>query len=146
MGLAEASVSLPFQVMIPLRYSGTFRSQYTQDNLFYADTFSVGNRWTVRGFDGEHTLAAESGYLIRNELEAPISTSGQAVYGGIDYGYVDGQSNMYLPGKRLIGAALGMRGSWKGFSYDISGGFPLDKPEGFRTNNSVFAFQVNCQF
>ncbi len=146
MAIGEANISLPFQFAIPLRYSGTFRGQYTQDNLFYADTFAVGNRWTVRGFDGERSLAAESGYLIRNELEAPIAQTGQAIYAGLDYGYVDGQSNVYLPGKRLIGAALGMRGAWKGFSYDFSGGWPLDKPEGFRSDNSVFAFQVNCQF
>ena len=79
-------------------------------------------------------------------MEAPIAQTGQAIYAGLDYGYVDGQSNVYLPGKRLIGAALGMRGAWKSFSYDLSGGWPLDKPEGFRTDNSIFSFQLTCQF
>lgn len=32
------------------------------------DMFSIGNRWTVRGFDGERTLTASHGWYIRNDI------------------------------------------------------------------------------
>jgi hemolysin activation/secretion protein len=146
MGTLEAGASVPFKLNMPLRYVCVFRGQFTNNNLFYSETFSIGNRWTVRGFDGEQTLAAERGYLIRNELEVPIAKFGQAVYAGIDYGYVDGPGEATLLGKRLIGSALGLRGAWKWFSYDLFGGWPIYKPDGYKTEHFTIAFQAGFQF
>ena len=43
------------------RYTFNLRGQYTTDVLYGADQFSIGGRYTVRGFDGEQTLSAEMG-------------------------------------------------------------------------------------
>ncbi len=36
--------------------------------LITQDRFSIGGRYTVRGFDGETTLIGERGWLLRNDL------------------------------------------------------------------------------
>lgn len=145
MGTIDAGASVPFRAGIPMCYLGSLRGQFTQDRLYYIDSFSIGNRWTVRGFDGEQTLAAESGFFVRNELEAPVAQSGQRIYAGIDYGYVDGPGVANMLGRNLLGGAAGMRGAWKGFGYDISAGCPLYKPEGFQTADFTMTVQFVYQ-
>lgn len=142
----DASAQVPITLGLPMRYLGSLRGQITGDKLYLIDSFSIGNRWTVRGFDGERTLAAESGFFIRNELEVPIVQYGQKIYGGIDYGYVDGPSCENLPGRHLLGSVLGVRGMWKGFGYDLSIGWPLYKPKGFITGDFTTTVQFVYQF
>ena len=127
------------------RYSFNFRAQTTKNVLYAADFFSIGNRYTVRGFDGEQTLAAEKGWLVRNELAVPFSP-GQEIYLGIDHGEVGGPSSKWLIGKSLTGGALGMRGGDNRFYYDFFVSCPLDKPKGYRTAKNYLGFQLSCQY
>lgn len=47
---------------------------------------------------------------------------------------------MALIGKRLSGAVLGLRGSFKGATWDIFAGHPLGKPQGFQTAKRALAW------
>lgn len=123
-------------------YYLNFRTQYTKDTLYASDYFSIGNRYTVRGFDGEQTLSSENGWYIRNELGVPVSKESEA-YIGLDYGEVGGDGSQWLLGKRLAGAVIGLRGGNQGFYYDVFAGWPIYKPEGFQTSNSYIGFQLN---
>ncbi|MFW1798377.1 ShlB/FhaC/HecB family hemolysin secretion/activation protein, partial [Acinetobacter guillouiae] len=70
-------------------------------------------RYTVRGFDGEQTLLADNGFLVRNELSGSIMNKPHSWYAGIDYGEVGGKTAHYpnpLPGTSLLGAVIGLRG------------------------------------
>ena len=49
------------------RYSATVRLQKHHTRLTPQDRFSIGGRYTVRGFDNEASLVAESGVVWRNE-------------------------------------------------------------------------------
>ncbi len=132
-----------------LRYRATVRAQYTTDRLFQTEFFSIGNHYTVRGFDGEQTLAAEKGWFIQNDIEFPIffNQTEQNVYVGIDHGAIGGPSAQYLIGRQLSGAVAGLRGSIKKhISYDVSVGTPIQKPEGFQSRDAVVSFQVSFQF
>jgi hemolysin activation/secretion protein len=126
-------------------YSLNIRGQYTNNTLFTTDQFSIGNRYTVRGFDGEETLTAEKGIYLRNEFSVPVAQK-QEMYIGIDYGHVAGPSAQGLVGKTLIGSAVGFRGSLGKASYDVFTGWPIKKPTGFKTANQVFGFQINYQY
>lgn len=91
--LGDLNLSVPFAVNTPwgsqaLQYTGNLRGQANYTPLTPQDRFSIGSRFTVRGFDGQQTLIADHGWLIRNELIAPIASSGQSVYWGLDYGEV----------------------------------------------------------
>jgi hemolysin activation/secretion protein len=138
MMVADANLSVPFQLgSQSLRYVTTFRGQYTGDRLYALDMMTIGSRYTVRGFDGENLLAGDSGFYWRNELQAPIAATGQAIYVGMDYGRVFGPSTAVLAGKQLAGAVLGLRGGFGSafgrLSYDLFAGVPVYQPTAFQT-------------
>ena len=129
------------------RYTFTMRGQFSNHVLYSNEQFSIGGRYTVRGFDGEQTLSAENGVLIRNELSIPLKKLKAEVYLGIDAGRVWGHSDMYLLGRDLIGSVIGLRGTlFKNMQYDVFAGMPLYKPDGFKTDSKTFGFQVYWSF
>lgn len=144
---ADASLSLPFKLGNQRwRYNGNWRAQFDQTPLTPQDRFSIGGRYSVRGFDGESSLSAERGWLIRNELSAALGESGQELYVGLDHGEVSGPSSGLLVGKWLTGAVMGVRGGFKNLQYDLFIGAPLYQPEGFRSASSVVGFSLNYSF
>jgi len=144
---ANASVSVPFTVGTqPLRYSTNWRAQFNRTPLTPQDRFAIGGRYTVRGFDGESSLVAERGWLLRNELAMPLGDSGQDIYAGLDFGSVGGPASAALVGTRLAGAVLGLRGSAGGVSYDVFVGAPVRKPDAFTTSRVVTGFSINASF
>jgi hemolysin activation/secretion protein len=146
----DATLIAPFQIAAqPLTYIGTLRGQTSRSRLYLNDQFSIGNRYTVRGFDGELTLAAERGFFIRNELDIPLAQSGQSAYVGIDFGKVYGPSVTELVGDKLAGAAVGLRGGWGGWGdmrYDIFTSWPLYKPEKLRTATPAVGISLTYQY
>ncbi|AKJ98550.1 ShlB/FhaC/HecB family hemolysin secretion/activation protein [Pseudomonas sp. MS646] len=144
---ADAQLQVPFQVSDQrLRYIGGWRAQWNRTPLVPQDRFSIGGRYSVRGFDGENILSADRGWTLRNEVGLFLGQTGQELYTGIDYGEVSGPSSEFLIGKRLAGAVVGLRGGYKGLSYDWSFGTPLKKPDGFETANVTSAFTVIWSF
>ncbi|WP_072412257.1 ShlB/FhaC/HecB family hemolysin secretion/activation protein [Pseudomonas sp. NFACC04-2] len=144
---ADAQLQVPFQVGDQrLRYIGGWRAQWNRTPLVPQDRFSIGGRYSVRGFDGENILSADRGWTLRNEIGLSLGQTGQELYTGIDYGEVSGQSSEFLIGQRLAGAVVGIRGGYKGLSYDWSVGTPLKKPDGFETANVTSAFTVIWSF
>lgn len=145
--LADGSVNVPFAIFgQPLRYTGTWRIQHNRTPLITQDRFSIGGRYTVRGFDGESSLVAERGWLLRNELSRPLGASVQEVYLGLDHGELRGPATLALTGKRLSGAVVGLRGQIKRVQYDVFVGTPVSKPESFRTAGTTSGFSVNVNF
>lgn len=125
------------------QYSLQVRGQTTKDRLFASEFFGIGNRYTVRGFDGEQTLAAEKGWYIRNEVAVPLDDKGNVWYLGLDYGRVMGPYTKYLSGTALAGLTLGVRGKWQACSYDLFLGCPINKPNGFEVSPITFGFQLS---
>jgi hemolysin activation/secretion protein len=144
---ADAALSLPFKLAgLALRYNANWRAQDNQTPLTPQDRFAIGGRYTVRGFDGESNLSAESGWLLRNELSVALGGSGQEFYIGLDHGEVSGPSSDLLVGKWLTGAVIGVRGGVKNLQYDLFIGVPVSKPESFRTSNATAGFTLNLSF
>lgn len=143
----DSSLMLPFKLKeYPLNYSATFRLQHTNMALYASEWFSIGNRWTVRGFDGEYSLSAEKGYFLRNEVGIPIVDTAQTAYVGIDFGKVYGNNEPNLLGNTLAGIAVGLRGSMvKGAMYEIFVGYPLSKPDNYRTAVPATGFSLIYQ-
>lgn len=141
----NATLNVPFSVAgVSMRYTGTVSAQNSPSVLYPTEYFSIGNRYTVRGFDGNTTLAAEKGAFIRNDLEFPIAQTGQAVYVGLDAGEVFGPQAHDLLGRRLAGAVIGLRGSLlQHATYDVFIGGPLYEPEGFPNHWPVAGFSVS---
>jgi hemolysin activation/secretion protein len=129
---------------VPLRYMGTVSAQNSPSVLYPTEYFSIGSRYTVRGFDGNTMLAAEKGAFMRNDLELPILQTGQALYVGLDGGEVFGPEAHNLLGRRLAGAVIGLRGGlFQHVSYDAFIGGPLYEPARFPNHGPVAGFSVS---
>lgn len=145
--VADLQVMRPFKIGdAAMRYTAALRGQWNRSSLIPQDRFAIGGRYTVRGFDGELTLSAERGWLLRNDLAVGLGASGHEMYVGLDHGQVAGASTQYLLGNKLTGAALGLRGAYQGLSYDVFWSWPLYMPEGFQTASSSGGFNLNWSY
>lgn len=143
----DAALATPFRLAgQPAIHHATLRLQTSRSPLYLSEQFSIGGRYTVRGFDGETVLAGERGFYLRNEVSLPLAGSAQAIYLGLDAGQVSGPATRQLPGKQLAGAALGLRGNLGSLSYDLFAGWPLKKPPGFAEKHLVFGFSLSVQY
>jgi len=139
---ADAQLAVPFQLgHQALRYSASWRAQWNRTPLTSQDRFAIGGRYTVRGFDGEASLTGERGWLVRNDLGLALG-GGQELYVGADYGHVGGPSAVWQLGDHLGGMAIGLRGGWKGMSWNAFVGAPLVKPAGYPTAYTTFGFNM----
>jgi hemolysin activation/secretion protein len=139
---ADASIDVPFKLAGQnFRYNGLWRAQWNRTPIVPQDRFSIGGRYTVRGFDGESVLMAERGWLIRNDLGISLPER-QEIYLGLDHGQVGGHTADLLVGRRLTGAALGLRGGFKNFVWDVFVSKPLDKPKYFQTARHTSGFNL----
>ncbi|BFU60563.1 MULTISPECIES: ShlB/FhaC/HecB family hemolysin secretion/activation protein [Rodentibacter] len=130
----------------PWQFNTSWNGQWNKTPLISQDRFSIGGRYTVRGFDGELTLSGERGWLWRNELAWNVNSLGHQLYAALDGGRVMGQSDQQRLGHHLMGAVLGLRGNIRNLSYDVFIGTPLSKPNGFKTSHTVAGFSLNYAF
>ncbi|MDR2874335.1 MAG: ShlB/FhaC/HecB family hemolysin secretion/activation protein [Methylobacillus sp.] len=143
----EINLAVPFQALNQrFFYNADFRGQWNDTPLVPTDRFSIGGRYTVRGFDGETILSAERGWLIRNDLALALGDTGQQAYIGLDHGEVGGQTAKLLLGRRLTGGVLGLRGGYKAFFYDVFIGKALDAPKYFPTRNALTGFNLTFSY
>lgn len=144
---ASASVSFTLADQ-SLRFDTEYSRQMSHRPLTPQDQFSIGNRWTVRGFDGERTLSADEGWTLRNTLSWALPVPAQELYVGADYGKIRGRQADMNSGTHLAGGVAGLRGAINpaSLSYDLSVGTPFSKPDGFRTDPATFAFSVSWNY
>ncbi|RUS67728.1 Hemolysin transporter protein ShlB [Saezia sanguinis] len=148
----NATLSAPVQIANQsFRYFGTLRSQWNGTPLTSQDQFSIGGRYTVRGFDGRVNLMGDRGWLIRNDFGWIVPNTNHELYLGVDYGEVSGPATQYQVGRSLSGAVIGLRGSiattqYGYFSYDVFTGTWLKKPSGFEASKYVAGFNLNLAF
>ena len=93
-----------------LAYQANWQIQHAKTAIVPSDYFTIGNRYAVRGFDGQMTLASEDGWSLRNDLSLNLGDLGQQLYVGLDVGRVGGQSAQFLSGRTLVGSVAGLRG------------------------------------
>ena len=144
---ADLSVGWTFKIGEErLRYDSVWRGQQHKTPLTAQDRFILGGRYTIRGFDGESVLSAESGWLTRNEMSIALGGSGHEAYVGIDTGQVTGPSSGRLVGNRLTGAVMGLRGHVNQVNYELFIAAPVKKPEQFKTAGSTAGFNLSLGF
>ena len=132
----------------PATFTTSFHGQWTMDDmrLYGVDMISMGNRYTVRGFDGETTLMGTNGWYLRNELSTQFPKQKAELYLGLDVGAVYGYGTEVYNGHAIAGAAIGLRGAVDTLSYDVFAAAPIIKPEGFHTPNVTYGFSLGLKF
>jgi hemolysin activation/secretion protein len=116
----DASLNLPFALAGQrTQWASELHGQYSPDTLYASEFIGLGGRYTIRGFDGDQTLAAERGVYWRNTFSMPISRWPLAWYVGVDAGRASGPGTAYIPGNTtLAGGFFGLRGSYRNLSWD----------------------------
>lgn len=135
----DASLAHPFaKSKGKLSYDATLKGQYAKERLTPNERMSIGGRYSVRGFDGERTLSADDGILLRQNLNVALpalstlfkpssdpsplaffKTDSYAhtgvLYLGLDAGRVkmkDKAQDELLLGHSLVGSAIGIKGQF----------------------------------
>lgn len=146
---ASADLNLPLNIgKQSFAYDSHLHLQWPKTPLIPQDKLAIGSRYTVRGFDGEMSLAAERGWYWRNDWSWQYRP-GHQVYVGADIGHVAGPSAAYLPGRTLAGAVVGARGQFRAggrLYYDVFVARPLKKPGYFATTRHTAGFNLNYSF
>ncbi|WP_174957128.1 MULTISPECIES: ShlB/FhaC/HecB family hemolysin secretion/activation protein [Burkholderia] len=146
-GIATANVEVDAPFTVGARranYRGTFFVQRAPSPVPSTEFLQIGGRYTVRGFDGNETLAARSGWVLRNELSTR-AVAGIDAYAALDAGSVTADAD--TPGGRtLVGGALGLRGGYKRVSFDVALGMPLLKPSTLHSASPTLDVQIAARF
>lgn len=146
---ASANVHIPFQIgNQSFSYDTAIQAQWNKTPLTPQDKFAIGGRYTVRGFDGEMSLAAERGWYWRNDVSWQFRQEHQ-LYVGADVGHVSGPSARSLLGQTLAGATVGVRGQMRAgghLHYDLFASRAVRKPEYFQTKRWVMGVWVSYGF
>ena len=141
------NVNRPFAIgSRPIRWSAKFVSQWTTTKLTAQDKFNIGNRYSVRGFDGSQSLSADEGWYLQNEWAMKIAGNHSEAFIGIDIGKVYGNGSELLQGTKLAGAIVGVKGNKDKLSYQFFVATPLYKPNGFKAKAITAGFNMNYQF
>ncbi|WP_345829732.1 ShlB/FhaC/HecB family hemolysin secretion/activation protein [Erwinia sp. HDF1-3R] len=128
-------------------YSPHFNLQLTPDRLSTLDRFAIGNRWTVRGFDGELNLQQNQGWYWRNDLSWIIPGRAFQPYAGLDIGQgIGGGERANYSGKMLAGGVVGLRGWLWNTGFDLFAGVPLARPDGFHTDSLMLGFSLQWRY
>ena len=132
--------------IVPLTYDFKFHGMWNNRPLTMQERLNIGGYYTVRGFDGEMSLVGDRGYYIRNTLEYGIFNN-HFMYAAFDFGKVSGKSSNYMTDNTLVGYGVGLKGYFKRkLQYDLFLGFPLNKPEFFKTDKTVLNFNTTYNF
>ncbi|EJP33791.1 hemolysin secretion/activation protein, ShlB/FhaC/HecB domain protein [Selenomonas sp. FOBRC9] len=132
----------------PATFTTSFHGQWTMDSmrLYGVDMISMGNRYTVRGFDGQVTLMGTNGWYLRSEFATKFPKQSAELYLGLDVGAVYGYGADLYNGHTIAGAAIGLRGKLSELSYDVFAAMPIRKPDGFHTADVTGRFSMGWKF
>lgn len=120
-------------------YEFSAAAQYTGDNLYSDEKYSIGNESTVRGY--ENSVSGNRGYFLRNQIyyTLPVESRNLRVYTGIDTGETGDKKTLNT---HLLGGAVGIDYTTKYASFDLSLGVPLKKIENNKDEYLIY-FSVN---
>lgn len=125
-------------------YNAAFFAQYAPHELTLQDQITVGDRWSIRGFENSVGLSGNNGFYIKNTFARPLGGLNASYFAGIDYGQV--YQDARYGDETLIGGALGIEGNIRSLEYHFSVTTPLkypDKLEPDKLNvNFSFTYQI----
>ncbi|WP_434777968.1 ShlB/FhaC/HecB family hemolysin secretion/activation protein [Neisseria sp. Ec49-e6-T10] len=129
----------PFDAYYDLRVG----AQYSPKGLTLQDQFSIGNRWSVRGFENGAELYGNKGFYVQNTFNVMTGIKNIEWYLGADYGQVWGETSTHK--QRLLGATTGFKGNINSLSYDVSVSKPLISPKALETDKLNINFNISYQ-
>ena len=119
-------------------YNTAFMAQYAPDELTLQDQITVGDRWSIRGFENSAGMSGNDGFYIKNTLTYPVMSGKASFYAGLDYGQV--YQDPAHGDEIIIGSAVGIDGNFNSLEYNVSVSTPLKYP------NEMHIDKINLNF
>ncbi|EOI1390852.1 ShlB/FhaC/HecB family hemolysin secretion/activation protein [Klebsiella oxytoca] len=120
--------------------------QYTPDNLTLQDQLTIGDRWSVRGFDDSGGIYGNKGFYIQNTLNLITGYKNITPYFGLDYGQIIGKVPVQeIESKKIMGGITGLKGVVYGLEYDLSLSSPFVYPDNLNVDKYKVKFNFNYQ-
>ncbi|MBZ7675353.1 ShlB/FhaC/HecB family hemolysin secretion/activation protein [Klebsiella grimontii] len=120
--------------------------QYTPDNLTLQDQLTIGDRWSVRGFDDSGGIYGNKGFYIQNTLNFVTGYRNITPYIGLDYGQIIGKVPVQeIESKKIMGGITGLKGAVYGLEYDLSLSSPFVYPDNLNVDKYKVKFNFNYQ-
>lgn len=121
----------------------TVDGQYSGDELYGSEGFSIGGEGSVRGFKEESTTG-DKGVILKAEISANLGTLFKAgilnhyrISAFYDWGSVS-SSSPYIESVKLAGAGASLSANYKYFTTSVTYAAALSKPDSFSENTSVY--------
>lgn len=133
-------------------YGFQWTLQHTRRPTPLSDPLSLGGRYSVRGFNGDQTLVAHDGLLLRQEIQAPGRVGrwglpfATAPFVALDVGRVREHGVGAARRLSVAGAALGVRLSHARFFAELSVATPLHAPAAWSPPRLVPYLSVTYAF
>lgn len=112
---------------VALIYRLNVGASYSNDELFYADKFFIGDQYTVRGFKESSLALDKGGYIANTIILKPIYFQGSVwniePFFGLDYG--GGRDYGLNYNDQIAGVAFGANYFWKIISFGVTISKPL---------------------
>ena len=156
----DASVYKPFIVAKQnLSWRTIISGQKSPDHLFGSERISLGDRYTVRGFDNT-SISGDSGGYIKNELglNLPQFTENKYAnffvgnlqpYVGFDSGMTKlhlGKDSENTASGYVSGWATGIRNNSEYLSFDLAYAQAINAPVAIETKTGEVYFTVSAKF
>lgn len=119
-------------------------AQWNKTPLIPQDKLNIGNYYTVRGFDGEHSLQGERGWYSQNNLNWHYKQNHQ-LYIGFDYGYVSGITGKLQNKQKISGTILGITGNISDLNRKLNYHLFIARPIN-QHNQPLFGFSSHYHF
>ncbi|MEN3801213.1 ShlB/FhaC/HecB family hemolysin secretion/activation protein [Aeromonas veronii] len=123
--------------------SVTLFIQYAPHELTLQDQMTVGNRWSVRGFENSYGLTGNSGSYIQNSHYYPVGILNANAYIGADIGLI--KDDVVYGDEIIAGSAIGLQGNLAILGYDLSVTTPLKYPIDLDVNKININFSISYQ-
>lgn len=125
--LLDTQYRFPFHIKKhQFGYMVHLNAQYSSDHLSPNDQFTVGDRYSVRGFDGKKLLSGNHGAVIGQEVYYKLPTQNpHQIYLGIDHGFIRTDHIYSSNNNAIMGAVLGYHFGTKHVNFDAYIGQPI---------------------
>lgn len=112
------------------------------------DKSTIGGLSSVYGFSTNNGYSAANQFVLRQRISWLTPIKDQLLFSALDYGSVsDERKDVFYNKKQfLVGAAIGLEGNIKQFSYQFSWGIPILMPEAKERTVSQIAFKAQLDF
>ncbi|PAF54108.1 hypothetical protein BKH42_02535 [Helicobacter sp. 13S00482-2] len=136
---------LYYSPYIALMYRLNIGASYSNDELFYADKFFIGDQYTVRGFKESSLALDEGGYIANTITLKPIYFQGSIwniePFFGLDYG--GGRDYGLNHSDQIAGFAFGANYFWQAISLGLTISKPFLRSKDMPKESMPIFFNLN---